>query len=137
MKIRIKRLRLILNTVLLLLAFFTFFYSMEHFADNGCDGGTCAVLIIMYSLPLMLCWAFTGLAFNKGLSGKWAFAAFLVVAIILNLFLIIPDYGYRLDELNLAPILLFAIHGLIVIIFIISYNIRKKAKREKPEDPEL
>jgi hypothetical protein len=43
----------------IILMVFTFFYSNSHFADKGCDGGTCSVYLLVYSVPLVLGWLFS------------------------------------------------------------------------------
>lgn len=43
----------------IMLMVFTFFYSNSHFADKGCDGGTCSVYLLVYSVPLVLGWLFS------------------------------------------------------------------------------
>ncbi|HEY4651057.1 MAG TPA: hypothetical protein VIG72_06560 [Pontibacter sp.] len=46
----------IIVPIFLILLVVTNFYSMGHFSDGGCDGGTCSILLFIYSVPLTISW---------------------------------------------------------------------------------
>lgn len=76
------------------------FQSAGHYSDGGCDGGLCGLYFFMHGLPLLVAWAFTIIAVNKALGHKGSYFVFLIIAFLVNLTIILPDYGYGMKELK-------------------------------------
>lgn len=112
-----KKCNLLQLTNILLVALFviSFFYSMNHFADGGCDGGTCGILLFFYSIPLLFAWLFAIISVNKSAKRKWSSFVFLVLSIGLTLWLVLTDFD--ISELKTPGYLLFLIHVFSIVIY--------------------
>lgn len=106
-----------LNIVLVVLAFWTNSYGIDHFADGGCDGGTCSLLLFFYSVPLMLGWLFHIIAFNVSIAKKWGTFIFLILGLVLTTFLFTEGYGILLKELYLGPKLQYGVAALSILLY--------------------
>lgn len=75
-------------------------YSASHFADNGCDGGACAVGFAIYSLPLLFAWVL--FLFGFRLVSKHRTGGFILIGLaqVINVLLYSEEHNYRLEELN-------------------------------------
>ena len=103
--------------VFIVVALASSFYSMSHFSDGGCDGGTCAILLIAHTLPLLIVWLLFYISFAQSLKHrKWMFLP-LIMGLALNTLVISQGFGYRQDELYTEPILLFIVAAICIIIY--------------------
>lgn len=86
--------------ILILLAIITLVYSLNHYADGGCDGGLCALLIFVQGVPLLISWLFTIVAYLLYYKNKLIYILFLILAIVPVAVMLTMDYGSRMDSLE-------------------------------------
>jgi hypothetical protein len=84
------------------------FYSMDHYSDGGCDGGTCAILLIAHALPLLIVWGLLYFAFLLAIAKRKGAFVFIGLGLILNTLVMLTDFG-NTDELYTEPIILYLI----------------------------
>lgn len=89
-----------LNAFLIPLALILTLLSTRHYSDRGCDGGLCGLYLITHALPLLVAWLFTVIAVNKALGRKVTYFVFFGLAFFANLIILLPDYGYGMEELK-------------------------------------
>ena len=85
-----------------LLMIYTFFDSNAHFADKGCDGGTCSIYLLTYSIPLILAWLPSIGGTILILSNKQFAKIFGIILLVLSLliFTVLSMFNYDIKELN-------------------------------------
>ena len=113
------------NLLLILICLALNFYSMGHFSDGGCDGGLCALALIMYTLPMLGIWFLLLIAINLTISGKLAGLIVLIIPIIANTFFLFMDFGRGLDELYLQVYIIYAV-GIMATVHYLSVKKRKQ-----------
>jgi hypothetical protein len=95
------------------------FWPMTHYSDGGCDGGTCTILILFHGAPLAVATILTIIAVNKALGHKGSYFVYAILAFIVNLAILIPDYGYRMDALKYPG---YVIIAALVLSFVLYSN---------------
>ena len=85
-----------------LLMVYTFFDSNAHFADKGCDGGTCSIYLLTYSIPLILAWLPSIGGTILILSNKQFAKVSGIILLVLSLliFTVLSMFNYDIKELN-------------------------------------
>lgn len=90
---------------------------MNHFADGGCDGGTCTILFVVHTAPLLIVWFLFYVSFVQSLKKrKWTFPP-LIIGLALNTLVIFEGFGNRQDELYNEPILLYFVAAICLILY--------------------
>jgi|GEM_PF-4065002 len=75
---------LLLNLVLIAIALLLTYNIITHYDDGGCDGGACAILFFIHTLPMLLTWVLLIAGLNFALHGKMVSFLFVVPAIAIN-----------------------------------------------------
>ena len=106
----------IITIIYVILFVLSFFYSMNHFTNGGCDGGTCGILLFFYSIPLIFAWLFSIISLNLGFHGKWTSVIFLILSIGITSWLVFMDFD--ISELKIPGYILYASQLLSLGVFI-------------------
>ncbi|WP_439879601.1 hypothetical protein ACSX1A_10460 [Pontibacter sp. MBLB2868] len=109
------------------------FWSMGHYADGGCDGGLCALYLFTHGAPLAIAWGLTIIAVNKALGRKGSYPIYAMLAFFVNLIILLPDYGYRMEELKYPA---YVILGFLVLSFVLYSNADASTATDEAEGPE-
>jgi hypothetical protein len=124
----------LLNLILVAAAILTSLYSMDHYADGGCDGGLCGLGLLFHALPLALVWVLEIIAFNLSLRKKSATFVLLALALVINTLVYSQNNGYALQELDLEPEILYFLAAVCLALYFRDFNSEKKAERHsEPE----
>lgn len=123
-----------INLILIAAAILTSLYSMDHYADGGCDGGLCGLGLLFHALPLAIVWILEIIAFNLSLRKKSATFVLLALALAINTLVYSQNTGYALQELDLEPEILYFLAALCLALYFRDFNSEKKVEgHSEPE----
>jgi hypothetical protein len=116
---------ILFNLILIAAAVLTSLYSMDHYADGGCDGGLCGLGLLFHALPLALVWILEIIAFNLSLMKKRAAFVLLALALAINSLVYSQNNGYALQELDLEPEILYLLAAVCLALYFRDFNSEK------------
>lgn len=125
---------ILINIILVAAAILTSLYSMDHYADGGCDGGLCGLGLLFHALPLALVWLLLIIAFNLSLRKKGAALVLIALALVINTLVYSQNHGYALQELDLEPQVLFFIAAVCLALFFREFDFNKTPERNSDPD---
>lgn len=119
------------NLIIIPFAIVFNFWPITHYSDGGCDGGTCMIYIFIHGVPLAVATVLTIIAINKALRRKGSYPVFAILAFLVNLAIILPDYGYRMDALKYPGYIIAIVLALSFVLFV---NAEEKTDASEPGD---